>query len=83
MNDIKPDDERPTGTPPEDGQDLLEDAKTEISAMAKDGTGHPSTKPILIGAAIGFAVGMIVLDGAWFLGLIAGAAVALYLRIKK
>ena len=78
MNDIKRDDE-----PPGDEQDLVEDAKAEISAMAKQGAQHPSTKPVLIGAAIGVAVGMLVFDGAWFLGFLVGAAVALYLRIKK
>ncbi len=78
MNDIKQDQE-----PPEEEQDLVEDAKTEISAMAKQGAQHPSTKPVLIGAAIGVAVGMLVFDGAWFLGFLVGAAVALYMRIKK
>lgn len=73
MNDLKPDEEK----------DWVEDAKTEISEMAKDGPDHPSTKPVVIGAAIGALVGVIAFDGAWFLGLIVGAAIALYMRIKK
>ncbi|MDJ0641345.1 MAG: hypothetical protein QNJ15_00875 [Erythrobacter sp.] len=78
MNDIKPQDDKP-----EDEQDLLEDAKSEISEMAKDGASHPSTKPVLIGAAIGVVVGVVAFNGAWFLGLLVGAAIALYMRIKK
>ncbi len=88
MNDIKsnddqPDDKPPEDRQPEDEQDLLEDAKSEISEMAKAGPNHPSTKPVLIGAAIGVVVGIVAFDGAWFLGLVVGAAIALYMRIKK
>lgn len=78
MNDIRPNDDRH-----EDDQDILQDAKSEISDMAKDGPKHPSTKPVLIGAAIGVVVGVVAFDGAWFLGLLVGAAIALYMRIKK
>ncbi len=88
MNEIRPEDEQPGDNPPEDRrpedeQDLLEDAKSEISEMAKAGPDHPSTKPVLIGAAIGVVVGIVAFDGAWFLGLLVGAAIALYMRIKK
>ena len=68
---------------PEDKhEELIEAARTEISEMAKEGLDHPSTKPVLIGAGIGTLAGILVLHGAWFLGLFAGAAVALYMRIK-
>ena len=33
--------------------DWVEDAKAEVSGMAKGGMDHPSTKPVLAGAAIG------------------------------
>ncbi|HSG33791.1 MAG TPA: hypothetical protein VLA37_04590 [Sphingomonadaceae bacterium] len=65
------------------GNELIEAAKSEISAMGKQGMDHPSTKPVLIGAAIGAAVGYFLLGGSWFLGLFVGAAIALYQRIKK
>ena len=32
--------------------DILQDAKAEISGMAKQGVRHPSTKPVLTGAAV-------------------------------
>jgi hypothetical protein len=34
-------------------EDLVGRARDEITAMAKQGMGHPSTKPVLIGAGIG------------------------------
>lgn len=66
----------------DDHQQLIEAAKTEIQQMAKEGFDHPSSKPVLIGAAIGTAIGFVVLHGAWILGLLAGAAIALYMQIK-
>ena len=68
---------------PRKDENLVEAAKTEISQMAKQGLDHPSSKPVIIGALIGAAVGWAVLDGAWFLGLLVGALIALYQRLKK
>lgn len=68
---------------PEPKNELIEAAKTEISEMAKEGFSHPSSKPVLIGAGIGAVVGFALLHGGWLLGMLIGAAVALYLRIKK
>lgn len=68
---------------PEQRNELVEAAKTEISEMAKEGFDHPSSKLVLIGAGIGAVVGFALLHGGWFLGMLIGAAVALYLRIKK
>ena len=67
---------------PDKGKGLIEAAKTEITEMGKEGFNHPSSKPVLIGAGIGAVVGFAVLHGGWFLGMLIGAAVALYLRIK-
>ncbi len=39
--------------PNEPQGDLLQQAKAEISGMAKEGMSHPSTKPVLVGAASG------------------------------
>jgi hypothetical protein len=69
--------------PNRDGPDWVEDAKTEISGMAKDGMNHPSTKPVLAGAAIGAVAGLVLPFVSWPLGLAAGAGFALYNRIKK
>lgn len=70
-------DQEPRQTP-----EWVEDAKTEITAMAKEGINHPSTKPVLIGAGIGAVAGALILGGP-ILGGLAGAGFALYQRIKK
>ncbi len=67
----------------EDKQDWVEDAKTEISGMAKEGMHHPSTKPVLTGAAIGAVAGVLLPVVSLPIGLIAGAGFAFYQRIKK
>jgi hypothetical protein len=64
-------------------QDWVEDAKAEISAMAKDGLSHPSTKPVLTGAAIGAIAGVLLPVVSLPIGLAAGAGFAFYQRIKK
>ncbi|MEL7445147.1 MAG: hypothetical protein AAGK02_04955 [Pseudomonadota bacterium] len=66
-----------------DGPDWVEDAKDELSGMAKEGIKHPSTKPVLTGAAIGAVAGAILPVVSWPLGLAAGAGLAFYNRIKK
>ena len=51
--------------------DFTKDARTEASGMLRDGMKHPSTKPVLTGAAIGAAAGLVLP----FVGPIFGAAV--------
>lgn len=63
--------------------DLIEDAKSEISGMAKQGMEHPSTKPVLAGAVIGALGAGLLPVLTWPVGLAAGAGYALYNRIKK
>ncbi len=63
--------------------DLLGDAKVEISGMAKEGMQHPSTKPVLAGAAIGALGGALLPVVTLPLGLVLGAGYALYNRIKR
>jgi hypothetical protein len=63
--------------------DLLEKAKTEISGMARQGLSHPSTKPVLTGAAIGAVAGVVLPLVSLPLGLVAGAGIAFWSRIRK
>lgn len=70
-------DQDPRKTP-----DWVEDVKTEVTGMAKEGINHPSTAPVLTGAAIGLAAGWLIVGGP-VLGAVAGAGFALYQRIRK
>jgi hypothetical protein len=64
---------------PRQTQDWVEDAKAEIIGMGKDGMNHPSTAPVLTGAVAGWVLPFVSLP----VGLIAGAGIAMYQRIKK
>lgn len=68
---------------PKQDQDWVEDAKAEISGIAKEGFSHPSTKPVLTGAAIGALAGFLLPVLTIPVGLAAGVGVAFYNRIKK
>ena len=61
---------------------LLDDAKAEISGMAKQGMRHPSTKPVLIGAAAGAAAGALLPLLSPLAGLVIGAGAMFYKRIR-
>jgi len=61
---------------------ILVDAIAELKEMGKDGADHPSTKPVVIGGAVGAVAGMILFDDIWVLTMLAGAAVMLYKRIR-
>ncbi len=67
----------------EEPNDLFEQAKAEISGMAKEGLHHPSTKPVLAGAAIGAVAGALLPVVTLPLGLVAGAGIAFWMRLKK
>ena len=68
---------------PGNKNDMIDDAREEIVGMAKEGMHHPSTKPVLKGAAIGAVAGALLPVVTWPLGLAAGAGYVLYNRIKK
>lgn len=68
---------------PRDSKDWVEDVKAEVSGMAKEGINHPSSKPVLTGAAIGAVAGAVLPVVSWPIGLLAGAGFMLYQRIKK
>ncbi len=65
-----------------DNNDLAARAQTEISGMAKQGMGHPSTKPVLIGAGVGAVAGALLPFVSLPLGLAVGAGYAFWQRIK-
>jgi hypothetical protein len=71
-------DQEPRQTP-----EWVEDVKSEVTGMAKEGLNHPSTAPVLTGAAVGAVAAALLPVVSWPLGLIAGAGFALYQRIKK
>ncbi len=62
---------------------LAEVTIEEVKAMGKQGLAHPSTKPVLTGGAIGAVVGAVLPVVSWPVGLFAGAAIALYARVKR
>ena len=68
---------------PDNGQDWVEDARNELSGMLKEGMEHPSTKPVLTGAAVGAVGAMLLPVITWPVGLAAGAGYMRYRRIKR
>ena len=62
---------------------LAEVTIEEVKAMGKQGLAHPSTKPVLTGGTIGAVVGAVLPVVSWPVGLLAGAAIALYSRVKR
>ena len=66
-----------------ESNDLMSKAKTEISGMAKEGLAHPSTKPVLTGAAVGAVAGLLLPVVSIPIGLVAGAGYALWSRIRR
>src|SRR3546814_11481126 len=58
------------------------DATAEIKAIASQGMKHPSTKPVLAGAAIGAVAGWILPVVGPIIGGIAGAGIVLYKRVR-
>ena len=62
--------------------DLIDDAKVEITGMAKEGMHHPSTKPVLTGAAVGAIAGAVLPVLSIPVGLIIGAGFMFYKRLR-
>lgn len=61
---------------------ILVDAVDEIKAMGKEGLQHPSSRPVLTGAAVGTAAGWILPVVGPIVGGLAGAGFMLYKRIR-
>jgi len=68
--------------PNDQDPNLFGRATEEIKGIGREGLSHPSTKPVLAGAAIG-AVAAILPIITIPIGIIGGAAIALWLRIKR
>lgn len=62
--------------------DFVDDAKAEISGMAKEGMHHPSTKPVLTGAAVGGIAGALLPVLSVPVGILIGAGLVFYKRIR-
>ena len=62
--------------------DIVEDAKVEITGMAKEGMHHPSTKPVLTGAAVGALAGAVLPVLSIPVGLLIGAGFMFFKRIR-
>lgn len=62
---------------------LVERAIEEVKAMGKEGMKHPSTPSVLTGGVIGAVAGLALPVLSWPAGLFAGAAIALYTRVKR
>ena len=62
---------------------LAEVTIEEVKAMGKQGLAHPSTRPVLTAGAVGAVIGAVLPVVSWPVGLLAGAAIALYSRVKR
>ncbi len=72
----------PDRRPDHQDHDLFPNARDELKGMAKQGMAHPSTKPVLTGAAIGAVAGAVLPIVTWPIGLAAGAGYMLYKRLR-
>ena len=61
---------------------ILLDTVEEAKAMGREGLAHPSTKPVLTGAALGAVAGIILPFVGPVIGGLAGAGLALYKRVR-
>jgi hypothetical protein len=69
--------------PNNDKPNYLGRATDEVKAMGKEGLAHPSTKTVLTGAAIGAVAGLLLPVLSIGVGLVGGAGIALWQRIKR
>ena len=69
--------------PNDQDPNAFERVTDEIKGMGKEGLSHPSTKPVLGGAVIGTVAAILLPVLTVPVGLIGGAAIALWLRIKR
>ncbi len=63
--------------------DYIGRATDEIKGIGRQGFDHPSTKPVLAGAAIGAVAAILLPVLTLPVGIIGGAGIALWQRIKR
>ena len=69
--------------PNDQNPNLFGRATEEIKGIGREGLSHPSTKPVLAGAAIGAVAGLLLPVLSIPIGVIGGAGIALWQRIKR
>ncbi|WP_236643671.1 hypothetical protein [Flavisphingopyxis soli] len=70
--------------PDHDPEETMADrAAAEIKGMAKQGMAHPGTKPMLTGMAIGAVAAAVLPVLTIPVGVVGGAAIALWQRVKR
>ena len=69
--------------PNDQNPNVIGRATEEIKGIGREGLSHPSTKPVLGGAALGAVAGLLLPVLTIPIGLIGGAGIALWLRIKR
>lgn len=62
--------------------DLIKDAKDQLSGMAKGGMKHPATSPVLTGAAIGAVAGWALPLVSVVGGAVIGAGFMFYKKLR-
>ena len=67
----------------DDEPSLLDRATDEVKAMGKEGFAHPSTKIVAGGAVIGAVAAILLPILTLPIGIIGGAGIALWQRIKR
>ena len=68
--------------PKSQDHDLIPDVTEELKGIGREGMKHPSTKPVLAGAAIGAAAGWILPVVGPIFGGVVGGGIALYKRVR-
>ena len=69
--------------PNDQDPNVFERVTDEIKGIGREGLSHPSTKPVLGGAALGTVAAILLPVLTIPIGLIGGAGIALWLRIKR
>ena len=69
--------------PYDDKPDYVARATDEVKAMGREGFANPTTKKVLAGAAIGAVAGLLLPVLSIPIGVIGGAGIALWQRIKR
>jgi len=69
---------------PDDRKTWFDRASDLVKAMSEQGMQHPSSNNVLIGAALGFGLGMTVFDSLGFIwGAFIGAGIAIAYELEK